>query len=120
MAHTKYSINVSYSDSMMMMIIFLSFQYFKPVTLKGKVSNSGQKLCNLGFSVSSSINTSLLLIAGIPVCLSGADRKTRVCGAVREAQTGFYLTCPADDKEPAPQLLFPVVGLFEATDRLLS
>lgn len=53
---------------------------------KGKVSNSGQKLFKLGFLVSSCINTFLLLTAGIPVCLSVADRKMSVCVTVPEAQ----------------------------------
>lgn len=61
---------------------------------KGKVSNSGQKLFNLGFSFSSCINTFLLLTAGIPVCLSVADRKMSVCATVPEAQDWFQPDMP--------------------------
>lgn len=61
---------------------------------KGKVSNSGQKLFKLGFLVSSCINTFLLLTAGIPVCLSVADRKMSVCVTVPEAQDWFQPDMP--------------------------
>lgn len=52
---------------------------------EGKVSNSGWKLFNLGFPVSSCINTFLLLIAGIPICQAVVDRKTSVDATVPEA-----------------------------------